>query len=162
MIRYARNVNIQDFKNDNFILSGSRRAIPWDRLFEPQLGYSLEYDTSTGAFSIRDRASTAVYRTTRRPDGQSDHYGVVAMVPNLGSNGSVLLLMGLTMEGVEGSSEILQSAGFPASISRAPGCSKLDFRSQWFEMLVRTRAVSLTSSGTDVLACRAITPSATN
>jgi hypothetical protein len=162
VVRYARNLNIRDFKNDNFILSGSRRSIPWDRLFEPQLGYLLEYDTSSGGFSIRDRASGAVYRTTRRPDGESDHYGVVAMLPNLGANGSVLLLMGLTMEGVEGSSDILQSAGFPASIARAPGCGKIDFRSQWFEMLVRTQAVSLASSGTEILACRAVTPSATN
>jgi hypothetical protein len=162
VIRYARNLNIRDFKNDNFILSGSRRAIPWDGLFEPQLNYLLEYDTTTGTFTVRDRMSGAVYRTTRRPDGQSDHYGVVALLPNLGSNGSVLLMMGLTMEAVEGSSDILQSAGFPASISRAPGCGTIDFRNQWFEMLVRTRAVSLASSGTEVLACRVLTPSATN
>ncbi len=162
VIRYARNLNIRDFKNDNFVLSGSHRAIPWDRLFEPELGYLFEYDTSSGGFSIRDRASGTVYRTTRTPDGQAYHYGVVALVPNLGSNGSVLLLMGLTMEAVEASSEILQSAAFPASISHAPGCGKIDFRSQWFEMLVRTRAVSLTPSTSDVLACRVLTPSANN
>jgi hypothetical protein len=162
VIRYARNLNIRDFKNDNFILTGSRRAIPWDSLFEPELGYALEYDTSTGDHSIRDRKSGNVYRTTRTPDGEADHYAVVAMVPNLASNGSVLLFLGLTMESVEGSSDILRSAAFPASISHAPGCGKLDFRSQWFEMLVRTRAVSLTPSASEVVACRVLTPGANN
>jgi hypothetical protein len=162
VIRYARNLNARDFKNDNFVLTGSRRSIPWDGLFESELGYVLDYDTSTGGFSVRDRSSGKVYRTTRRPDGESDHYGVVAMVPNLGSNGSVLLLMGLTMEAVEGSGEVLESIGFPASISRAPGCGKIDFGNQWFEMVVKTRAVSLTPSATEVLGCRVLTPSAGN
>jgi hypothetical protein len=161
-IRYGRNLNIRDFKNDNFVLTGSRRAIPWDSLFEPELGYVLDYDTSTGGHSVRDRSSGKVYRTTRRPDGEADHYGVVAVVPNLGSNGSVLLLLGLTMEAVEGSGDVLESAGFPASISRAPGCGKIDFANQWFEMLVRTRAVSQTPSASEVLVCRVLTPSATN
>jgi hypothetical protein len=162
VIRYARNLNIRDFKNDNFVLTGSRRAIPWDSLFEPELGYLLEYDTSTGVYSIRDRSSGSVYRTTRRPDGEADHYGVVAVVPNLASNGSVLLFLGLTMEGVEGSSDILESTGFPASVSTAPGCGKIDFGNQWFEMLVRTRAVSLTPSASDVVVCRVLTPSASH
>jgi len=149
-IRYARNLNIRDFKNDNFVLVGSRRAIPWDDLFERQLQYVPQYDTDTGEYSIKDRLSGKVFRKINEPDGMVS-YAVVSLVPNLSGNGAVLLLLGLTMEDLEGSADILAGRTFPPS-----GCGNVDFRNQWFEILIQTRQLAGAPSRSQILNCRTL------
>lgn len=54
-IRYARYLNIRDFKTENFIFIGSCLGIPWVQLFEPQLNFALEEDKLTHRFHFRNR-----------------------------------------------------------------------------------------------------------
>ena len=164
VIRFARNLNIREMTTENFVMIGSRRAIPWNELFERQLRYALNSDPVSGNLLISDKLAGRggpVYGTSGDQNSAGETYAVAALVPNLGGNGCVLLLLGVTMSGAEGAAELLSSGDFPATIRNTAGCRTLDLASQSFEILIRTRSVAGTPQGSEVLACRPVsTPSA--
>jgi len=52
----ARNVRLIDFKTeDGFILFGSPRSNPWVELFQDQLDFAFEFDSTRRAEFIRNR-----------------------------------------------------------------------------------------------------------
>ena len=47
LVRSARTVQLQDFKNGNIVLLGSSHSNPWILLFEPQLNFRFGFDFDT-------------------------------------------------------------------------------------------------------------------
>ncbi|MGD0775658.1 MAG: hypothetical protein ABSC05_22825 [Candidatus Solibacter sp.] len=159
VIRFARNLNIREMTTENFVMIGSRRAIPWNELFERQLRYVLNSDPVSGNLSISDKLAGRggpVYGTSGDQNSAGETYAVAALVPNLGGNGCVLLLLGVTMSGAEGAAELLSSGDFPATIRNTAGCRTLDLASQSFEILIRTKLVAGIPQGSEVLTCRPV------
>lgn len=58
-VRSARMMQLPDFKSGNFVLLGSKRAIPWVEMFEPQLNFLFEYDQTRRVPVIRNRSPRA-------------------------------------------------------------------------------------------------------
>ena len=103
-IRYARHLNIRDFKTENFVIIGSRRGVPWVQLFEPQLNFSFEEDKAIHRFYFRNKKPKPGEPSTYVPTangGNVETYADIALLPNLGNTGSVLILSGITMEAAE-------------------------------------------------------------
>ncbi len=95
-VRYARYMHVRDFQQENFVIVGSRRGNPWVSLFEPVLNFSLEQDPDSRIFHIKNRnpkpGELRSYEPASAPDGSSVGYVDIALLPNLGGTGSVLLL----------------------------------------------------------------------
>jgi hypothetical protein len=149
-IRYARDISINDLKDSNAILSGSRDANPWVEVFEPQMNFVLHDDLSRGIRSFSNR--------NPRP-GESDHYqsdaseyGVLAFLPNLENTGNVLIVEGTSVAGTQAISDFLFSDGpldaFLFSIARKNGSVP------HFELLVKSGNVSGSASRSQILAYR--------
>ena len=108
MIRYARDLRIQDLRTGNAILIGSIEANPWIELFQPQMAFSFsihpDSDIPSGIVNSHPRAGeAAIYGTP-----QSDHtYGLIAYIPNLNSTGHVLIVGGLNTAGTEAATTFL-------------------------------------------------------
>ena len=157
-IRYARHINVRDFKTGNFILLGSRRGIPWVRLFDSQLSFSMEEDKRTKSYFFRNRAPRAgepdAWRQEAKPDNTVETYADIALVPNLGNTGHVLMLAGIGMEASEAAAEFVAGPEFRKALAaimpKAGG--RPQFR--YFELLLRTRAVAGAARSSQVVTSR--------
>ena len=158
-IRYARHLNVRDFKTENLILIGSRRGVPWVQLFEPQLNFYFEEDRSTHQFHLRNRKpqpGEAPFYVPTEQGGVAETYAVIALLPNLGNAGSVLVLSGISMAGSEAAGEWVARKEFPQELQRLLGAQAA--QEQYFELLLKTRVVAGASRNSQILAYRLIQP----
>jgi hypothetical protein len=157
-VRYARHLNVRDFKNGNFVLAGSRRGIPWVRLFEPQLNFALEQDPRTRGYVFRNRNPKAgeqpSYSQQTAADGTVDTYADVALVPNLGNTGYVLLLDGIGMEAAEAAGELVTGAELRKILTAITPKKGTGDELHFFEILLHTRAVAGAARNSQVVAWR--------
>jgi hypothetical protein len=158
-IYYARNLNIRDFKTENFILIGSRRGIPWVELFEPQLNFALQEDHATHRFYFHNRnpksGEAAAYIPTEEA-GAIETYADIALLPNLGNSGSVLILSGITMEGSEAAGDLVTSSAFAKELERLLGPQGV--KDRYFEILLKTRAIAGATRNSQIVTYRLVQP----
>lgn len=107
-IRFARDINVRDFKNKNAILLGSVCSNPWGELWESRLNFHIEHDHGSNEAWIRN-AVPLPGEQDRYLEATDPSYAHVAFLPNLGGNGSVLLLAGIGMEGTEAAGDLVTS-----------------------------------------------------
>ncbi len=58
-VRYARDLSMDDLKNSDVILSGSRDANPWVAAFEPQMNFTMQIDLHGGVRAFLPIAAAA-------------------------------------------------------------------------------------------------------
>ncbi|MCU1225116.1 MAG: hypothetical protein JWQ42_3209 [Edaphobacter sp.] len=108
MIRYARDLRMDDLRNGNAILIGSVEANPWIELFQPQLNFRFSIhpgsDKPSGILNSHPRIGEDVIYGT---PGQDHTYGLIAYVPNLNSTGHVLIVGGLNTAGTQAATTFL-------------------------------------------------------
>jgi hypothetical protein len=158
-VRFARHVNIRDFKTQNFVLIGSRRGIPWVQLFEPQLNFSLEEEKSAHHFFFRNRKPKTGEAPTYVPVDKNENvesYADIAMLPNLGNNGSVLILSGITMEASEAAGELLAGGALTRDLTRMLGAQAV--RDRYFEVLIKTSSTAGAVRNSQIVTYRLIQP----
>jgi hypothetical protein len=160
-VRYARDLSIRDFKSGSFVLIGSRRAIPWEQLFEPQLNFLYEEDKAKHQFYFRNAhpkpGEQAAYIPSEK-DGIEETYADVAFVPNLQGNGSVLILSGITMAASEAAGELVLRGSFATELTRLLGTEGI--RDKYFEILLKSDTVAGSVRGFHIVTCRIVKPEA--
>ena len=108
VVRYARDLRMDDLRNGNAVLIGSVEANPWIELFEPQMNFRFEInagsDKPSGILNVRPRPGENMIYGTPSPDHT---YGIIAYVPNLTSTGHVLIVGGLNTAGTEAATTFL-------------------------------------------------------
>jgi hypothetical protein len=156
MVKYARNMNVRDFKMQNFILVGSAQSNPWVELFQAKMNFHVERDPETWELVVRNKqpkpGELATYGPSR-PSGAA--HSVVALLPNLTQTGNVLIIEGTTMEGTEAGGEFLSD---PTLLPHALAQLGLggEEQPQYFEILLKSRAIGGTSKDTEPIAYRRI------
>jgi hypothetical protein len=155
-VRSARTAQIQDFKNGNTVLLGSNRSNLWNGLFEPMLNFRFVYDEQARSATIRNVSprpgEQASYRAAR-PGETGDSYAIVALVPNLRHNGSVLMIAGSTAESTEAAGEFIMNS--PTSTALLNGLMKRNKnRLPYFEVLLRSRTMAGIAKNAEIVADR--------
>ncbi len=159
-VRYARHLNIRDFKTGNSILLGSRRGIPWVRLFEDQLNFTMVEDKKAHDFYFLNRSPQLGEQTSYVPatrGGELTSYADVALVPNLDNNGVVLLVAGLSMVDTEEAGELLTRKDVWKWLAQIVGADVA--KGKYFEILLKTKAVAGAANRSQVVTYRLIQPS---
>jgi hypothetical protein len=108
MVRYARNLHMDDLRVGNAILIGSDEANPWIELFQPRMNFRFSInpgsEKQSGIVNMRPRlGENAIYGTP----GPDHTYGLIAYLPNLTSTGHVLIVAGLNTAGTEAAATFL-------------------------------------------------------
>ncbi|QHN05631.1 hypothetical protein FTO74_18495 [Granulicella sp. WH15] len=108
MVRYARDLRMEDLRSSNAILIGSTEANPWIELFQPHMPLRFSFhagkDQPSGIVNMHPRSGEKdIYGT---PD-PSHTYGLIAYLPNLTSTGHVLIVGGLNTAGTEAATTFL-------------------------------------------------------
>ena len=156
-IRYPRFMSARDFRSGSFILIGSRRGIPWEQLFEPQLNFALEEDRSLRKFFFRNKAplpgEQATYTVSGAGGPTAYTYADIALLPNLGGAGPVLILAGIDMAATEAAGELLVSPDFADVVSHILRSGKGQPPSPYIEILVEEKSAGGTA-GSKIVAHR--------
>jgi hypothetical protein len=150
VIRYARDLRMDDLRTGNAILIGSVEANPWIELFEPQMNFRFDInagsDKPSGLLNVRPRpGEKTIYGTPGR-----DHtYGLIAYVPNLTSTGHVLIVGGLNTAGTEAATTFLLSPSLMMpTLQRAKAAHG---GLQPFELLIGAENVATNASAPQVV-----------
>jgi hypothetical protein len=155
LVRYSRELQMQDLKDANVILLGSSFSNPWAELFEKTLNFEFEYQPHPNASHIVNRRPQAGELPVYENDatGPSHRtYAVIGFVPNLNNTGSVLLVEGLTMAGTQAAVDTL----FDLSMMRPllDRFRNADGSLNPFEVLLETRSFGSDSPQASVVATR--------
>jgi hypothetical protein len=162
VVRFARELHIDDLHAANAILIGSNDANPWVAAFEPQLNFQftpgIEYGGSGAIVNTHPLPLEATSFRSITGDPANRSYGVIAYVPNLENTGHVLLIEGVNMAGTQAAGDFLLSPEqMQPMLERA-----LDARGnlQSFEILLETTSIGAAASRSRVLSERvhAISP----
>jgi hypothetical protein len=109
MIRYARDLRMDDLRTGNAILIGSDESNPWIQLFHSQLHFCFRFESETdkpsGFVNLYPRTGEAPIYSTKGQEEQT--YGIIAYLPNLTNNGHVLIVAGLNTAGTQAAAAFL-------------------------------------------------------
>jgi hypothetical protein len=155
LVRYSRDLHMDDLKDANVILLGSSFSNPWAELFEKTLNFEFAYEPHPNASHIVNRhpqtGELPVYENDA--NGPSHRtYALIGFVPNLNNTGSVLLVEGLTMAGTQAAVDTL----FNRSMMRPlfDQFRNADGSLNPFEILIETRSFGSDSPQASVVATR--------
>jgi len=110
IVKYARDLRMDELKQGNIILSGARGANPWLELYEPQMNFVGSNDGLRQVYSFINR---------HPQPGEPDRYfvsgadpkqrvlGILALISNLDGNGNALVVEGNSMAGTEAITDFL-------------------------------------------------------
>ena len=145
MIRYARDLRIDDLRTGNAILIGSKEADPWIELFEPELNFRFRYQAGIDKQSqIANMYPLAGEKTGYLNPGDGYTYGMISYLPNLNNAGHVLIVGGLNSAGTEAATAFLMNPSLMRStLERAKSA---DGTLQRFELLVGASNVATNAS----------------
>ena len=156
VVRFARDLRMDDLHTGNAILLGSSDANPWVSLFEQQLNFQFSRGNEFGGSgTIRNThplpgEQTEYASITGDPSNAS--YGIIAYVPNLENTGHILLIEGVNMAGTQAAGEFfLRPEQMQPLIEKAVDSHG---RLQAFEILLKTTNIAANASGAQVLSER--------
>lgn len=156
-VRSARNMELSDFKSGNFVLIGSRRAIPWVELFEPRVNFRYEYDEALqiGLFVNKSpqpgEESKYIDSIAGKP---GKGYSSVLVLPNLSSTGYALIVNGTTGDATEAAGEYLINPVFCSTLLKTVGFHP-GSKPGSFEVLLKSSTLAGTSRDSEIAAYRA-------
>ena len=155
LVRYARDLRMEDLKDTNVVLLGSSFSNPWAELFEKNMNFGFSYQPRPNASVILNRkqqgGEPAVYQNDA--NGPSHRtYAAIAFLPNLNGTGWVLLAEGLTMAGTEAAVDTLFNPGVMSPLLRQ--FQNTDGSLGPFEVLIETRSFGSDSPQASIVATR--------
>jgi hypothetical protein len=155
IVKYARDLRMDELKQGNIILSGARGANPWLELYEPQMNFIGSNDGVRHVYSF----------INRRPQlGEPDRYlvsdgdpkqrvlGVLAFISNLDGNGNALVIEGNSMAGTEAITDFLFSDDALLSFLRQ--LKRANETLPHFEVLIESNSVNGNAGSFHILAYR--------
>jgi hypothetical protein len=155
IMRFPRDLRLDDLKNDNAILLGSGDSDPWVELAERNTNFRIvnqEGMKGVTVVNIKPRPGEAAFYASHWDEPSHETYGVIAYLPNLGSTGHLLLLQGLDVAGTQAAAEALFQPKIIATILERATRSDGSLRS--FEILLRSTSIESNATGTQVVASR--------
>lgn len=155
LLRFPRDLRLDDLKNASAILIGSVGSNPWASITDGSTNFRIVYrEGMQGAtiVNMKPQQGEAVSYVSHWNDPAHDTYALIAFMPNLGSNGRLLLLQGLDVAGTQAASEALFHPAAIAPILKQ--ATRADGSLRSFEILLRSTSIDSNSTGTQVVASR--------
>lgn len=103
-LKHAKHMSAREFKEGNFIVTGSPVSNPWSALFDSSSNFQID-PSKSGIRNVAPIGSEPA-EFLPIPEERID-VARIALLKNLSGNGLVLLIAGRSMEGTEGAGEFL-------------------------------------------------------
>ena len=142
-IRYARDLELKDFKESNLIMAGSQEADPWLSAVSGQMNFVVHDDPSEGTLRVENRQPKTGEKSEYFYDPHDpQHRGLatIAFLPNLSGSGNLIIVQGFSLAGTQAAAEFVTNGQeFDAFFSSYSGnTSKLPH----FEILLNTLEIN--------------------
>jgi len=155
LLRFPRDLRIDDLKSSNALIIGSANSNPWAALGDARTNFRIvPSDDMEGATIVNTQPSAGEQASYRSHWDEPSHetYALILFVPNLSATGHLLVVEGLDIAGTEAAAELLFHPESIASIiARA---RRADGSLHPFEILLRTTSIQSNAAGTQVIASR--------
>ena len=155
VIRFARDLRMEDLQDGNAILLGAIHTDPWVDLLQKQLNFQFVCESHVNHCSIVNSHPTneekAVYDNESQ---QLSHrtFGVVAFIPNLNRTGKILLIEGLNMAATQAAADTLMDEARMRPIVQQ--ATLPDGSVGPFELLIETTSVDAAALPSRIVAAR--------
>jgi hypothetical protein len=152
-LRFARDYSFRELKANNTVLIGNSRSNPWVDPFEPKLGIRWTFDKNASVYDPVDAWNGGKGFQTRGPGDPRESFFSIALLPNLGGSGNVLIISGT------GGSAINTGADFPADEASMASLRQLLPATAGrpfppFEALIKVKGRSSVPRDAMILVCR--------
>lgn len=152
----ARDLNLRDLQNGNYVFLGSSWANPWVEVYEPRLNFVV---SSRGPLAVLNRnpllGERAAYVAEGATRDAGDDYAAIAMIPNE-KKGVVMILQGIKEEGTEAAGMFITSAKGRRALREKLGVSKMEPTPAFFEAVIRTETFDGASAETSIVTTRRV------
>jgi len=155
IVRFARDLRMDDLKDSNAILLGAIHTDPWVGLLQGGLNFQFacgkRVDDCYIVNSHPGPGESPVYRTNL--DGASpETFAILALLPNLDRNGWILLIEGLNMAGTEAAANMLLDDATMRSVMSQSVATNGQLKP--FELLIRSRSLGAQALPSQIVARR--------
>ena len=155
VMRYARDLRMDDLRNGNVILLGAIHTDPWVTLLQQHLNFQFVCDKHVNECRIVNLSpAPGEHQTYASPakDPSRQTFAVIAFMPNLSRSGHLLLIGGLNMAGTQAAADmLLDSESIQPILQRA---RLPDGSLQPFELLVETSSLGAEALPSRIIAAR--------
>ncbi len=142
----AQNLSLRDLEQGNYIFIGSSVSNPWVGLFAEKLNFQVVEDGVGGRMYFLNKnplpGELHTYEGLPRTGSAGEEYATVAVVPGNNRRGDVLILQGLRQEGTESLGKLLENSDDRNRLQKALEARNGGDAPEYFEALIRTRAVA--------------------
>jgi hypothetical protein len=155
VIRFPRDMRLDDLKDANGILLGSVGSNPWVAIAGSSANFKIVYRQGMeGATIVNGNPQSGEAQTYESHWNEPQHetFALLAFLPNLRGTGHLLLLQGLDAPGTQAAAETLfYSPALALILQRA---TRTDGSLRFFEVLVRSTSINSSSTGPQIIASR--------
>ena len=155
LLRFPRDLRLDDLKNANAVLIGSVGSNPWASIAESSANFRIVYNEGMHGATIINQhpqpGETASY-ASHWSEPAHETFALIAFLPNLGGNGHLLLLQGLDVAGTQAAAEALfHPVAIEPILNRA---RRPDGSLRFFEILLRSKSIESNADGIQVIGSR--------
>jgi hypothetical protein len=97
-VRFARDYSFREIKADDAVLLGNLASNPWVEPFDNHQTLHWKYDAAHGNYYPLDASAVPSdqekYHMAQQPGKPAEGYAIVALFPNMGGTGNVLIISG--------------------------------------------------------------------
>jgi len=157
----AHDLDRRDLEYGNFIFLGGPTSNPWVALFTDKLNFQPVEETAGGGMHFRNRnpqpGELTDYQGLVSTGSTGEDYATLAVLPGQMGHGNVMIVQGLRQAGTEALAMILADNQHRAQLQQAVE-REAKAPSPYFEVLIRSKAVTGAPVSFTVLAVRIIHP----
>jgi hypothetical protein len=151
-LRFARDYSFRDLKANDAVLIGNSRSNPWVEPFEPKMGVRWTFDKTAAVYDPVDTWSGKSYQTHGAGDPRESFFSV-ALLPNLGRTGNVLIISGTGGSAINAGADFLADEAAMTGLRRQlPATADHPF--PHFEALIKVKGRSSVPRDATILLCR--------
>lgn len=155
IVRFPRDVQLDDLKTANAVILGAEGSDPWTALAESKANFRIISNPNMQSDTLIDtkpQAGEAPSYVSHWNDPAHETFSLIEYLPNLGGNGHILLLQGLDVAGTQAAAETLFHPDVIAPILRRATRSDGSLRS--FEILLRSTSIESNATNAQVIGSR--------
>ena len=155
ILRFPRQLQLDDLKDSNAIILGSMGSNPWTALAQGNANFRIVNGEAMQAAKIintKPQPGEAASYVSHWEQPAHETYAIIAYVPNLEGNGHLLLVQGLDVAGTQAAAEMLIHPVAIASILH--NATRPDGSLRSFEILLRSSSIESKSAGTTIIGSR--------
>lgn len=155
MVRFPRNLHLEDLKSSNAVILGSEDSNPWTSIAQSSANFQiLDHSGMRGAVVVNQHPThdEKAFYVSHWNQPAHETYALIQYLPNLSGTGHVLLVQGLDVAGTQAAAEALFHPRAIASILAS--ARKPDGSLRPFEILLRATSIVSNATGVQVVASR--------